>query len=78
MKPDEDSFMVATINGDTEWFPYNSKMTIQELKIKIEQKFRLKPEQQRLIYKDKPLKVTFILLTNLRKKLQYDIRALIY
>ena len=49
--------MVSTMNGDTEWFPYNASMTVQELKKKIEGKFHLKPEQQRLIYKDEPLKV---------------------
>lgn len=57
LKPSGDFISVSTINGDTEWFPYEENMRIIELKREIGEKLGLKVEQQRLVYNDTNLKV---------------------
>jgi hypothetical protein len=49
--------MVAMMGGETTVIPYNACMTIADLKIKIKQCFDAEPQKQRLLYKEKELKV---------------------
>lgn len=56
LRPSGEFLSVSTISGDTEWFPYNSKMKISDLKREIMQKLKLKIEQQKLIYNEDILK----------------------
>jgi hypothetical protein len=53
-----ETIAVAVMGGETAIIPYQGNMTVLSLKYKIQERFGIEPQKQRLLYKEKELKVT--------------------
>ena len=50
-------FSVSAMNGDTAWIEYNPRMTIAEVKSEVETQLGIKESQQKILFKERGLKV---------------------
>ena len=52
-----DVITVSSINGDTAWVKYISNMTVRELKQEVEKQLVIPAATQKIIYRDRVVKV---------------------
>jgi hypothetical protein len=55
----EGDIKVTTLSGESETFAYQPKKRIRDVKNEIEEKFKIPPSKQRLLYQDEELQVLF-------------------
>ena len=56
--PGSEVITVATMNGDTAWIPFDTNMTIAELKKQVQKELNIDEKKQKLLYNEKVLKVS--------------------
>ena len=56
----EGDITVTTLSGESEIFAFHPKRKIEDIKNEVEEKFKISPDKQRLLYQDKDLRVFFL------------------